>query len=451
MITYMRTLVRRDWLPLLCGDFVALILALYITLLLRYIALPSLELFMTHAVPFAILSLAWFVVFAIVGLYDKHTSTIRFKVPGMVLQAQVFNVLVAAVFFFLIPYFLITPKTNLIIFLIVSSLFIVLWRLFLFPRVWRKEKEKAVLIGEGEEINELKSELNQNPHAPFLCVRTITPSADKSILEYLVAENVTTVIAHIRDPQVGAFLAPLYDSALSNKNIDVLDVALVYEDVFQRVPVGLISHDWFIEHVKGERQIIYDVVKRGSDVILSFMLGVVSILIYPLVYVAIKLDDNGPLFITQERIGKGQRLIRITKFRTMSGASSDHGAAVLKSEKRVTKVGQWLRDFRIDELPQLWSVFIGSQSLIGPRPELPALFEQYSAAIPHYGARAMVKPGLSGWAQIYHQAHPHHGIDIQETRMKLAYDLYYIKNRSVFLDFLIALRTIHIILSRVGK
>ena len=127
------------------------------------------------------------------------------------------------------------------------------------------------------------------------------------------------------------------------------------------------------------------------------------------------------------------------------------GVKFCRVKKTITRVGKFLRDARVDEFPQLWSVLRGDQSLIGPRPELPALADVYAEKIPHYAARYIVKPGLSGWAQIRHQDHPHHGTDIQETKNKLAYDLYYIKHRSIFLDILIALRTIQIIISRVGR
>jgi lipopolysaccharide/colanic/teichoic acid biosynthesis glycosyltransferase len=129
---------------------------------------------------------------------------------------------------------------------------------------------------------------------------------------------------------------------------------------------------------------------------------------------------------------------------------NDTGESALNSSLRVTKVGSFLRRTRIDELPQLWNVLRGDYSLIGPRPELPALVAAYSEKIPYYNARHLLKPGLSGWAQIYHREHPHHGIDIEETQNKLSYDLYYVKNRSLLLDLQIGLKTIRTILSRSG-
>ena len=122
-----------------------------------------------------------------------------------------------------------------------------------------------------------------------------------------------------------------------------------------------------------------------------------------------------------------------------------------KSVNKITKVGGFLRKSRLDEIPQLWNVLIGDLSLIGPRPELPALAQIYEMEVPYYNARHLITPGLSGWAQLYHENHPHQGVDTLETKNKLSYDLYYIKNRSLFLDLKIALKTIKALLSRTGK
>ena len=114
-------------------------------------------------------------------------------------------------------------------------------------------------------------------------------------------------------------------------------------------------------------------------------------------------------------------------------------------------MGKFLRKTSLDEFPQFWNVLKGDLSLIGPRPELPALAKSYAEKIPYYNVRHLVRPGLSGWAQIYHEKHPHHGLDTEETKNKLSYDLYYIKNRSFLLDIKIALRTLKTLVSIAGK
>ena len=188
---------------------------------------------------------------------------------------------------------------------------------------------------------------------------------------------------------------------------------------------------------------------RLMDIIIATPLFIFSLVLYPFVYLAIKLEDGGSVFITQERVGEKDRLFKMYKFRSMTGNDSGNYKRG-STELRVTKVGAFLRKSRIDELPQLLTVIMGEQSLVGPRPELPALVEEYRKEIPYYDIRHSIKPGMSGWAQIYHENHPHHGTAVELTRGKLSYDLYYIKNRSFILDLKIALKTIRTLLSRVG-
>lgn len=454
----MRSLSRRDGLFLVFGDLVVLTISLYLTLLVRYVEPPSPDLFIAHLLPFSLLAIAWLLVFVIAGMYEKQTTMMRLQLPDIVARAQVINILIAAAFFFLIPYFGITPKTNLVIFLIISSSLIILWRLTLFPRFGFKNREKAILLGTGKEIQELYEEVKANNHYAlnFECVVDVHRDGNpndiqRDVLKRITKDGVTTIVTDMRDREVELILPLLYNLSFVQTKINIVDMANVYEDVFERIPTTLIGPEWFVEHVTSDRHTFYDAFKRTGDVVAALIIGVGSLVLYPFVWLTIKIEDGGPLFITQERVGQGQQSIAIAKFRSMSGTKSDTGADVLKSKKKVTKVGALLRDFRIDELPQLWSVLMGDQSLIGPRPELRDLVSVYTDKIPHYTARHLVKPGLSGWAQIHHQAHPHHGADITETKVKLSYDLYYIKHRSFFLDLLIALRTIQIILSRLGK
>lgn len=154
-------------------------------------------------------------------------------------------------------------------------------------------------------------------------------------------------------------------------------------------------------------------------------------------------------FSIQERVGQNNQPIKMFKFRTMTTAN-DGGKWGAGNENKVTRVGAFLRKSRIDELPQLWNILFGSISLIGPRPEFAQAVKQYEHDIPYYGVRHLLKPGLSGWAQIYHDEHPHHGVAIEQTKDKLSYDLFYLKNRSLILDIVIALKTIKKLILRVG-
>ena len=160
---------------------------------------------------------------------------------------------------------------------------------------------------------------------------------------------------------------------------------------------------------------------------------------------AIKLEDGGSVLVTQERIGRNNKIFKIAKFRSMK--ASDAGAWVTKDDDRVTRVGRILRKTRLDELPQLWSVLRGHMSLIGPRPDIRRLGEQLREQIPYYTMRHIIKSGLSGWAQINQGTPPQ---SLAATKERLSYDFYYLKNRSFLLDLEIALKTVKTLLSRAG-
>ena len=183
------------------------------------------------------------------------------------------------------------------------------------------------------------------------------------------------------------------------------------------------------------------------DVAVSLILGVVSIIFYPFVAAAIKIEDRGPIFFRQGRVGQNNKEIKVIKFRSMKVHNDKDGVAI---DPQPTRVGGFLRKTRIDELPQLWNVLRGDLSLVGPRPEIPALVKLYEKEIPYYNIRHLIKPGLSGWAQLYHNEPPKFAAGVSETKKKLSYDLFYIKNRSLLLDLKVALRTIKVLLSREG-
>ena len=222
----------------------------------------------------------------------------------------------------------------------------------------------------------------------------------------------------------------------------------IYEDIFDRVPISLLKYNWFLENISTEPRGVYDALKRVMDIIISTPLLLVTAIIYPFVALSMKLEDGGSVFIAQDRVGQNNKMIRVFKFRSMARNELD---PTKKSDNMITKTGAFLRKTRLDEFPQLWNVLKGDISLIGPRPELPEAVKHYTEEVPYYNVRHLVRPGLSGWAQIYHDAHPHHSVDIVETKNKLSYDLYYIKNRSFLLDLKIALKTLKTLASIAGR
>jgi exopolysaccharide biosynthesis polyprenyl glycosylphosphotransferase len=451
----MKALKRKEPLVLLSGDLLFFVASLWLTLLLRNITPPSWELFISHLAPFSLLFIAWVAVFYIAGLYEKQTVILQSKLPNVLGATQIANSSIAVVFFYFIPFFGITPKTVLFIYLFVSFTLILFWRTYGYFALGRKRAENAILIGSGSEMKDLLHEVNNNPLSSLRFVSSVDLSrADENgfwdeIVRKVYSEDVSVIAIDLAHENVEPVLPHLYNLIFSKVNF--IDMHKIYEDIFDRVPLSLLRYNWFLENISATPRTAYDTLKRMMDVSVSFILFAVSLVVYPFVYLAIKLDDGGPLFITQERTGENNRPVKILKFRSMTGNDEGRYAGGGVSDLKVTKVGNFLRKSRIDELPQLWNVLRGDLSLIGPRPELPELVKNYSKAIPYYNVRHLIKPGLSGWAQIYHDAHPHHGVATEETKNKLSYDLYYIKNRSLLLDIKIALRTLKIIMTFAGR
>ncbi len=435
---------KKETFVLFFGDIILLCLSLWFSLALRYSSIPDLQILALHAAPFAIIIAVWLIVFFISGLYEKHTLILKSRLPATIFNAQLANSFIAVLFFYFIPYFGIAPKTNLFVYLVVSFVFVLVWRIY-GDRFFRKTKqERGIIIGSGEEMRELLQEVNGNPRYELQFVSSIDLDEisgldfKEEILSRIYAEEIQIIVVDLKNEKVEPILPHLYNLIFSK--VKFIDMYKVYEDIFDRVPLSLVRYNWFLENISTENRISYDVLKRMMDILLSLVLFIGSLLIYPFVYLAIRLDDGGQVFFSQGRVGKNNQLIKVKKFRSMKEDGSN----------QITRVGRFIRSTRIDELPQLWNVLVGDLSLIGPRPEIPNLVKHYEEEIHYYNIRHLIKPGLSGWAQLYHTDPPKVTADALKTRRKLSYDLYYIKNRSFMLDVKIALKTLKALLSRSG-
>lgn len=451
----------RELAVLLLGDAFFFIVSLWITLAVRYLQWPSATLLEAHFVPFLLLTFAWVVIFFIAGLYDKHTTFIKTRLVSRIINTQVVNILLAAVLFLIIP-FGIAPKTNLVLYLFISSALIVWWRLKLFAYFSPKPTHRALLIADGEEAEELVREVNGNERYHYTFVKMIndqtalqTPDFEAKLLEVIHREHISIIVANPRSPYIEDLLPTLFDLAFLKFEFTFLDFYKVYEDTFDRVPLSSLRYDWFLEHVSQSKTTVYSISKRGIDVIGSLILGTAFLLILPFIYLAMRIEGSRAVFMKQNRIGQFNVPVDVYKIQTMT--SNDAASATwtnedVKKGNRITKVGAVLRKLSIDEVPQVWNIFKGEMSLIGPRNDIQGLGHRLAEQIPYYNIRNFVKPGVTGWAQT-HQHYMGDNISpqsIEETRVRLAYDLFYVKNRSLWLDIEIALRTIKTVLSRFG-
>jgi exopolysaccharide biosynthesis polyprenyl glycosylphosphotransferase len=445
------TLASKKRMSLLfIGDFLVLALSLWITLFVRYAAAPSAQTLYDHFTAFLPLLLIWILVFFISGLYEKHTVIFKTEIPLTLFRAQLVNAGLAVIFFYLAPYLPIAPKTVLLLYVVISSLALLVWRTEIFPRFSNGEgKEKAVIIGAGAETEELKREINSGNYSMKFVSSIDLDHADNfdfqtDVVSKVYSDDISVVVIDLEHKKADPIVPQLYNLIFSK--VRFIDMHRVYEEVFGRVGLSLLNHSWFLENISATPKYLYDVAKRLMDILIALPLSLISFILYPFVALAIKIEDRGPIFIVQERIGKENKIIKIPKFRSMK--TSDKGLWVVEKDDRITKVGKVLRRMRIDELPQLLSVIKGDLSLVGPRPDIYDLGMKLSREIPYYSVRSLIHPGLSGWAQIRQENPPQ---SLEETKMRLAYDFYYIKHRSFFLDLKIALQTIRTLLSRAGK
>lgn len=233
------------------------------------------------------------------------------------------------------------------------------------------------------------------------------------------------------------------------RGLEIIEMPTIYEKLTEKVPVPWVEDQWLL-FSGGFDLLSGDYVRKIKRIIDFFLAAALLFLTAPLMGLtafAIWAESRRPVFYRQERVGRGGRVFTVTKFRSMISDAESKGAQwATKRDPRVTRVGRWIRILRIDELPQIWNVFKGDMSIIGPRPERPEFVKELEAHIPYYSVRHTVTPGITGWAQVKYP----YGASFDDAVRKLEYDLYYIKNMSLLLDLKIILRTIGVVLLGEG-
>lgn len=439
---------------LLLGDVIVFLVSLVATLGLRYRAIPSREIIDAHLTPFLILFVIWMGVFLIAGLYDRSIELARKQMPMRIIRVQFINMLLAALFFFALP-FGIEPKTNLVIYLAVSALGIGLWRMYIFPHIAVQASTRMLIVGNSTETFSIVRVLLLNQYFKSIEVKHVHASLAEekgswrdALFSVVTEQPFDIVVADLRDPDVTPLMRDLHMLVFAGRGTRFLNLHTLYEQLTHRVPSSLITEEWFLQNMSNHTgKSMYDILKRCTDIALALVVTTLTIPFFPFIALAVKLQDGGTVFYVSERVGQYNKPFRMYKFRTMSG---NDAANTINSTLVVTRLGRFLRATRLDELPQLLNVFRGDLSFIGPRPETPARAAVYAEQIPYYMMRHHVRPGLSGWAQISNFDVPRTSIDVTQTIEKLSFDLYYLKNRSLILDIEVALKTIGTIISRTG-
>jgi len=320
---------------------------------------------------------------------------------------------------------------------------------------------RVLIVGTGAEAQNVEAGLEKLGYPRIAIVGFYPSSGNESsivaadrilpkaipLLEVVQGLNVKEVIVAVREQRGGVLpLRELIDCRING--IPVTDLAGFYERVQGRIPIDSLKASWLIYGHGFAQDGLRNFVKRTFDIVASLLLVVISSPLALLAALAVLAESPGPVIFRQERIGRGGRRFTCLKFRSMRADAESDGVArwAVKSDPRVTRVGQVMRKMRIDELPQLFNVLRGDMSFVGPRPERHEFIEQLKGEIPFYDVRHSVKPGITGWAQVRYT----YAASVEDARKKLEYDLYYVKNHSLFLDLLILIETVRVILFREG-
>jgi len=418
---------------LFLGDVFLLYFSLLITTAIGFGTEFNSGIFALHLIPFSIIYGLWLVIIYISGLYDLQSLKTRTSFYASSTGAIGMGLVMAMLFFYAFPFFDITPKTNLVINAVVFVILFVFWRRFFYSVFSLHFLSNTAIIGSGPEVEALRTEINERPYLGYKII-PVDPGSD--LFSQIQNKNIDVVIFTEEFESNPKMLKALYFCLPAR--VKFLEFAKAYELVHEKIPIDTISHSWFLENLKEGEKGFYDQAKRIFDIVIASIILILTSPLWILISIAVKLEDRGPVFYHQERIGKDRKSFILHKFRSMETDAEKNGAVwAKKNDKRVTKVGKVLRRSHLDELPQMINVLKGDISLVGPRPERPEFVKELEEKIPHYHLRHIIKPGFTGWAQIKFR----YGRSVMDSYEKFQYDLYYLKNRSFLLDISILLKT----------
>jgi sugar transferase (PEP-CTERM system associated) len=444
---------------LIGGDALLALLAFYVALLVRFGHAEAKAGIV--AGPFDRLFLYVFILLLVSYILENYTIAKHRSKKEMftnILFAGTVSFVLLSTIFFLYPDLMI-GRGVLVLSLAVFVLFQCLWHVvFIIGFDHPYLTERIIVLGTGSlagKIGDLvtasRARFNHtlvgyvtcenNPDASAVPPRHIIGYAD-DLRDIAVREKASKIIVALSERR-GTF--PLRDLLTCKlKGIEIVDAPAFFEQATDKLMVESMTPSWLIFATGFRRTAFFSVAKRAVDVALSVVGIVLALPLFPFIVLLVKLDSTGPVFFSQRRVGKREKVFVLYKFRSMcQNAESSTGAVwAQKDDPRLRPIGSFLRKCRLDEIPQLYNVLKGDMSFVGPRPERPEFVEQLKEVIPFYSKRHFVKPGITGWAQV---SFPY-GSSMDDALEKLRYDLYYIKNMSPILDTIIVLQTFKVVL-----
>ena len=412
---------------------------------------------------FYLLPLVWLLL--MVELYDPHTAIDWRRTLRGIAGAAFLGAVVYSLVFILNREPGGLPRIVVGAFLVLASLLTVVWRM-VYVRVYTSSglSRRVLIVGAGKAGLTLARVYGNSQPKPFSLVGYIDDDhrklnkryeghpvlgTSRDLLAIVDQYRVSDLVVAITGEVQGTTFQMLLDA--QEHGVEVIRMPTVYEEITQRVPIHHLESDWLIRSFVDQLRttVIYQALKRFLDMV-GGLLGLAILLpLAPFISLGILIDSGLPIMYSQDRLGRGGDSFTVHKFRTMRQDAEADGSynPASPNDQRVTKFGRLLRRTHLDEFPQFWTVLRGRMSLVGPRAERAQLVAEFQKQIPFYRARLLVKPGLTGWAQINYG----YVATVRETEVKLEYDLYYIKHRSLAMDISIILRTIGAVLGRKGR
>lgn len=438
---------------LFLGDVALFYAALWLALTARRFTVVPLDFYLQHVKVFSVFLPVWTGVFYVMGFYDLRRINRLVNLINTSLISFVINLAAAsAVFYAFYLQLGLTPKTHLLLTVVFLHVLATLWR-----RIWTRVVlskilvQKVAFLGTNPLIEEIKRDLPVTPHLGFTVVPLPEMQNVSSSDGYWrpngrccvdLASKVDVLVVDAEEAERNPAVGGLMMSTAVMEEIPIITHLDFYEDLYGKIPPDSAAKpSWLLSNVLHKSNQFYAVFKRGLDLIGAVIGLVLTLPLTLTAYIAIKIDGGfkRPVFFVQKRVGHLGRRFIIWKFRTMVVGASKAGPLYKEEsgDSRITKLGRFLRGTRLDEIPQLWNVLKGDMSLVGPRPEWTREVRILERSVPHYHLRHLIKPGVTGWAQINY-----HATSSQEESVeKLHYDLYYVKNMSLALDLGIVLRT----------
>ncbi|MEK7131779.1 MAG: exopolysaccharide biosynthesis polyprenyl glycosylphosphotransferase [Patescibacteria group bacterium] len=437
---------RLKQLALLAGDLIILYTGLYFALYFRYLKIPK-ENLQELLSPMTQLFLLAAIILFIAGLYDVSKAKNSWAFYQKIIISALVWTIFGVIYFYINPKNAIAPKTILLLTAVIGFGLISLWRFFYNKFISTTLKYNIIFAGRTKEVAQLINAIQNEPQMGYLVLGVIDENEPSSLT--LASANIIVLAPHMAANE--NLMKKLYQSLF--QQVSIVNLADFYESVMHRIPPFTFSEGWFVANLREQQKKIYDRFRILTDYILATIIGIFFIATIPFIALAIKLNSKGKIFFSQNRVGRQGLIFKVYKYRTMKSLTADGSAETggpqfaADKDARITSVGKFLRLTRLDEIPQFINILKGEMSVIGPRPERPEFVTQLTEKMPYYSLRHLIKPGLTGWAQIHNA---YYGT-IEENLQKLEYDLFYIKNRGLTLDVSIILRTVNTILRLAGR